>query len=51
MNAWMMAVMILCRDDRGEMSSAIDGMGERSRSRVRSRRGVARCLFVYIGAA
>jgi hypothetical protein len=45
----MMADMILCREDKGEMRSAIEGIGDRRRRRVRSNKGVARCRFVYTG--
>lgn len=47
--AWRMATTIRCKDDRGDISKAIEGMGERSRSRVRVSNGVAKCRLVYVG--
>jgi hypothetical protein len=38
----MMAATIRCKLDKGEMSSAMDGMGERSSSSVSVKSGVAR---------
>jgi len=42
----MMADMIRCSEERGDMRRAIEGIGERRRRRVRSSRGVARWRFV-----
>lgn len=49
MNAWTIAEKIFGNDDNGEMSNAIDGIGERRSNNVKSSNGVARCLFVYLG--
>jgi len=51
MKACRIAATIRCMDDNGEMSSAMDGIGDRSRSRVSVSKGVARCRLVYKGGS
>jgi hypothetical protein len=42
----MIAITIMCNEESGDMRSAIEGIGDRRRMRVKVRRGVARCRFV-----